>query len=66
MKSEMTIMKNNLSDSVTLNLDNKNDKNKYVEVKTKLSKYEPIKSKAKGGDCDPLFSNQMNTINIWK
>ena len=47
---EMSVMKSNLSDTVFSNLDGNIDKNI-----TKLEFHNPVLSKSKDGDCDPLF-----------
>ena len=46
----MSVMKSNLSDTVFSNLDGNIDKNI-----TKLEFHNPVLSKSKDGDCDPLF-----------
>ena len=48
--TEMNNMKANLSRTIFYNKKGNIDKNI-----TKLDKYEPIKSKSKDGECDPLF-----------
>ena len=48
--TEMNNMKANLSRTIFYDKKGKIDKNI-----TKLDKYEPIKSKSKDGECDPLF-----------
>ena len=47
---EMTLMKNQLSESITSNKTWIKEK-----IKTKLDKYNPILSKSKDGTCNPLF-----------
>ena len=54
--TEMNTIKKNIGNTIFDSkkpLFNKNNKNNYN--KTKLSLYEPIKSKDKDGECDPLF-----------
>ena len=49
---QMPLFNKNSNNSNSNNNNNNNKKNNYI---TKMSLYEPIKSKSKDGDCNPLF-----------
>jgi len=64
---EMNTMKNKLSSTIFDNNINNNNKKNYVDKNdTKLSIYEPIKSKSKDGSCNPLFFKPNEHKNAMK